>query len=63
MSAATGQPSATQRSFALELDLADPLAHYKEQFVITDPDLCYLDGNSLGRLPRKTIESINSFLV
>ena len=62
MSAATGQPSATQRSFALELDLADPLAHYKKQFVITDPDLCYLDGNSLGRLPKKTVEVISRFL-
>jgi kynureninase len=63
MSAAPNQPSATQRSFALELDLADPLAKYKDQFVITDPSLCYLDGNSLGRLPKKTVESINKFLV
>ncbi len=63
MSAAPNQPSATQRGFALELDLADPLAKYKDQFVITDPSLCYLDGNSLGRLPKKTVESINKFLV
>ena len=62
MSLANSQHSATQRSFAEALDAADPLAHYKEQFLITDPDLCYLDGNSLGRLPKKTIEAINSFL-
>lgn len=62
MSLANSQGSATQRSFAEALDAADPLAHYKEQFLITDPDLCYLDGNSLGRLPKKTIEAINSFL-
>jgi kynureninase len=38
----------TERAFAEALDAADPLAHYRDQFVITDPDLCYLDGNSLG---------------
>lgn len=52
----------TDRSFAIDLDLADPLEKYKSQFVISDPDLCYLDGNSLGRLPKKTIESISNFL-
>ena len=62
MSLAESQHSATQRSFAEALDAADPLAHYKEQFLITDPDLCYLDGNSLGRLPKKTVEAINTFL-
>ncbi|MFM1950576.1 MAG: hypothetical protein RL418_263 [Actinomycetota bacterium] len=62
MSLANCQPSATQRSFAEALDAADPLAHFKEQFLITDPDLCYLDGNSLGRLPKKTIEAVNHFL-
>ena len=53
---------ATDRDYALSLDAKDPLAKYKSQFVITDPDLCYLDGNSLGRLPKKTIESISNFL-
>ncbi|MEY3561502.1 MAG: hypothetical protein RL068_654 [Actinomycetota bacterium] len=62
MSLVQNQPSATQRSFAVELDAADPLAKYKEQFLITDPDLCYLDGNSLGRLPLKTVEAVNHFL-
>ena len=46
----------------LELDRNDPLASFRNQFVVTDPEICYLDGNSLGRLPKATIEKINSFL-
>lgn len=38
--------------FAKQLDSQDPLASYREQFVITDPDLIYFDGNSLGRMPK-----------
>ena len=38
---------------ARRLDAADPLAPFRERFV-TD-DLLYLDGNSLGRLPKATI--------
>lgn len=34
------------------LDAQDPLAHLRQHFVIDDPGLIYLDGNSLGRLPR-----------
>src|SRR5579859_2968330 len=41
------------RSDAVELDAADPLAGYRERFVI-DPDVVYLDGNSLGCLPLAT---------
>ena len=39
---------------ARQLDAADPLAAYRDRFVITDPDTIYLDGNSLGRLPKST---------
>jgi len=53
----------TDRSYALELDAQDPLAKYREEFVITNPELCYLDGNSLGRLPHRTIKAINDYLV
>lgn len=52
----------TDRATALAMDAADPLAHYKSQFFISDPDLCYLDGNSLGRMPKRTIEKVNHFL-
>jgi kynureninase len=44
------------REFAAQLDRQDSLAPYREQFVVNDPDLIYLDGNSLGRLPRSVIE-------
>lgn len=52
----------TDRNTALALDTADPLAKYKSEFHISDPDLCYLDGNSLGRLPKATIKAVNDFL-
>ena len=45
-----------------ELDRKDPLNKYISEFVKSDPSLCYLDGNSLGRLPKQTIENINDFL-
>ncbi len=44
----------TTVSHAQELDAQDPLAKFRDRFVITDPDLIYLDGNSLGRLPKET---------
>ena len=40
------------RAHALELDRNDPLAAFRNQFQISDPDLIYFDGNSLGRLPK-----------
>ena len=42
--------------FAKQLDVQDPLAPYREKFVINDPDLIYLDGNSLGRMPKAVVE-------
>lgn len=53
---------ATDRQFALDLDSRDPLARFRSQFVVSDPNICYLDGNSLGRLPLATIEAVNSFI-
>ena len=52
----------TDRKYAEELDAKDSLAKYRNEFVITNPDICYLDGNSLGRLPKRTIVAINNFL-
>ena len=51
------------REEVLQLDAADSLAHFRDRFVIQDPNVCYLDGNSLGRLPKKTVETINDFLL
>ena len=44
----------TDLEFARELDAQDELAPFRNRFVIEDPDLIYLDGNSLGRLPKQT---------
>lgn len=50
------------RNFVLDLDSKDPLAKFKSEFVVDDPQLCYLDGNSLGRLPKQTIKAVTDFL-
>src|SRR5262249_38814114 len=42
------------RSYAEELDASDPLAGFRDRFVRDDKSLIYLDGNSLGPLPRVT---------
>lgn len=46
------------REHALELDARDPLAPLRTRFVDDDPELIYLDGNSLGRLPVRTAERL-----
>jgi kynureninase len=43
-----------ERGDAERLDAADPLAPFRERFVLGDPETLYLDGNSLGRLPLAT---------
>ena len=57
-----GLGSLLERETAIALDKADELASFRSEFFIKDENLCYLDGNSLGRLPKKTIESVNHFL-
>src|SRR5262245_19671106 len=46
------------RGEAERLDSADPLARLRDEFVDDDPELIYLDGNSLGRLPKATRERL-----
>ena len=46
------------RDDALARDRADPLAPFRERFVLRDRELVYLDGNSLGRLPLATLERL-----
>jgi kynureninase len=41
----------TDAAFAAELDAQDELAPFRARFLDADPELIYLDGNSLGRLP------------
>ncbi|MDA8374914.1 MAG: aminotransferase class V-fold PLP-dependent enzyme [Actinomycetota bacterium] len=42
------------RARALALDAKDPLAGFKQRFLVDEPDLLYADGNSLGRMPAST---------
>src|SRR5471030_2273671 len=44
--------------YARQMDAADPLAGFRDEFVIADRELIYLDGNSLGRLPKRTSDLI-----
>lgn len=46
---------------AFELDKKDELARFKDAFV-NEPDTIYLDGNSLGKLPKKTIEQTHNLI-
>jgi kynureninase len=53
------------RKRALALDAIDPLAAWRDQFDLTalglaGRDLIYLDGNSLGRTPLRTIERLDA---
>jgi kynureninase len=49
-----GLTATLSRDAAAELDASDPLRAFRDRFVI-DPDVVYLDGNSLGCLPRSTV--------
>jgi kynureninase len=48
------------RAEAAALDAADPLAGFRERFVLTDAERVYLDGNSLGRLPVATRDRLRA---
>jgi kynureninase len=47
-------------AFPRRLDTEDDLAPFRKAFVFAEPDLIYLDGNSLGRLPRRTVERMRA---
>ncbi len=48
------------RNAAEQLDAHDPLAHWRNEFVMPDADLIYLDGNSLGRTPKRTVDALHA---
>jgi kynureninase len=47
---------------AAELDERDPLAAFRDEFVLPDGVLAYLDGNSLGRPLTRTRERLATFV-
>ena len=47
-------------AFARRLDAEDDLASFRELFVLDEPDLLYMDGNSLGRLSHRTVERVQA---
>jgi kynureninase len=50
------------RQEALKADRLDPLASYRDEFVVTPGGPIYLDGNSLGRRPRATSAALARLL-
>jgi kynureninase len=51
-----------ERAYAEELDAGDPLAPFRDRFELTDPNLIYLNGNSLGALPKATARRIGQLV-
>ncbi len=49
----------TDFELAQQLDQHDELATFRDGFVIDDPELIYLDGNSLGRLPKRSVQVVH----
>jgi kynureninase len=50
------------RADALALDESDPLSSWRDEFAIADQSLVYLDGNSLGMMPRRTVARLKAVL-
>ncbi|WP_462280327.1 kynureninase [Salinivirga cyanobacteriivorans] len=48
--------------YAQEFDERDPLKPYRIKFELNDADLIYLDGNSLGALPKATPDRIKQVI-
>lgn len=47
---------------AREMDRQDPLVSFRKDFVLEDPGTVYLDGNSLGCMPRKSAEYLDDVI-
>jgi kynureninase len=62
-----GMSQVLERAYAEELDAADPLAGFRGRFTLGDPGpgdpgLVYLNGNSLGALPRATLRRLEAVI-
>jgi kynureninase len=53
---------APSRDAAHRLDETDPLREFRDRFAIGPDPIAYLDGNSLGRPPKSTIERLRRVL-
>ncbi len=48
--------------YARKMDEADELAKYRSQFFNADADMIYMDGNSLGKLPIRTMNRVDEII-
>ena len=55
-------PDARPIPSAAELDARDPLARFRDLFVRADDVVAYLDGNSLGRPTRASVDRVADFV-
>lgn len=62
MPTSSSEPGVFDDAAAARLDAADPLGRFRDEFVVADPDLVYLDGNSLGRAPRRSVAAVRRAL-
>ena len=53
---------AVTREEAQRLDAEDPLAEFRDRFEIVDEHRLYMDGNSLGRLPKGVRDRLNGMI-
>ncbi len=49
----------TDIQYAQKMDNQDELRNFRDEFLIKEPELVYLDGNSLGRLPKRTAQVLS----
>ncbi len=56
------RPALIDRAAAERLDAEDPIRGLRAAFEIPEPEPIYLDGNSLGRLPKVTMERVSGLI-
>jgi kynureninase len=52
----------TTIEFARKLDERDELSQFRSQFLNAEPGMVYMDGNSLGKLPLRTIGRVEEII-
>lgn len=51
------------RAAAEHLDAVDPLAAFRDRFRLPEPEVIYLDGNSLGMLPEAAMRRVEQVMI